>query len=328
MKRILLIIILVLFFAYLKASSVYLIETANPISGIVLINNNTNHSDSLFSCSANNTSYRIEVADLENLYIAPMETVKLQMYCLGTEISSSWQEIEKGISVSIKFIFSDNVTKNVSISEFYIKNFISNPLTNSAPNLRGEKNSFFYVTNYYNFISPDSLYVTWRSDYRILRLKIIDKTNFKHVFQSNSYNDTILSFASLPEEAKKLFKSSHEYLLTIKANSNKAGTQTTKTFNFNFEFKPIYFSINQPVQFFINKEDIKFSWHNTGNKIDFFIYNANNELIYSENNFTNNSIDLKYFISNNINLEQRKEYSIKLKSDNIYTAKKFIYLHN
>ncbi len=328
MKPILLIIILSLFFTYLKASSVYLIETSLPISGIVLINKNTNHSDSLFSCSSNNTSYRIKVTDIENLYIAPMETVNLQMYCLETEISSSWKEVERGSSVSIKSIFSNNATKNVTISEFYIQNFISNPLTNSTPNLRGDKNKFFYIPNYYNFISPDSFYVAWRSDFRILELEIIDKTNFNYIYRTNSYTDTVLSFASLPEEIKKLFQSSHEYCLTIKANTNKEGRQITENFNFNFEFKPIYFTVNQPVQYFTHKKDIKFSWHNAGKKNDFFIYNTNNELIYSQNNFTNNSIDIKYLISNNINLEKRTEYSIKLKSDNISTVKKFIFLQN
>lgn len=339
MKKNILITILLIFNTYTYANKRFVIETDRSISKIVLINSNGSERK-LISSQTDNTNFSFEINDLENLFIEVSETANLKMYSVSEKISSSWYKIEGGEKKLVKSFFENSIFKNIKLEDFYIRSFMTNPLTGSDTGLRAFDdyllnsevesnnlvNSFFNIPNNFNFVRPTNLHISWKQKAEIVDLSLMDKTDFLNLYWTKDFKDTLFSYQNVSDELKSLLKKEHKYCLILKIKNSDVKYNQIVEYKLDFEFNEIVFAKKQAVQFFLTKHDIQFSWQSPNKKMDISILDEYGNVVFSKKKFSGENINFEYLNSKNIKIEKRKKYTLKLENSKNEAYKEFYFL--
>ncbi len=329
MKKISLIIASLIICNFIYAKKKYVIVTSKPVSSIELINNKTKSKISLYPIQKDNKNYMFELNSLSNIYILSSETVSIRIYSVLDSISTSWHKIEKNKAVAIKPFFKKNTYNMIKLKEFYIKSFYTEPLVSTKSELRSDEEIFFHIHNNYNFSEPKKLNISWKSKFKVLEIKIIDKTNFSQVYKTKLHKDTVFLFSNIDIDKKKRLKQARKYLMIIKAEyKTDLNYRKTGRYKLDFEFNPIVFAVNKNVQYFLTKQNIKFAWQSPTSSVDILVFDNNEKLIFSKKNFSKKYFDIENFNKNNIKIEKLKQYIFVLQSGDNKIYKKFYVLLN
>jgi len=307
------------------ANKKFIVETDQTVSEILLIDSKTRTKNKLVALQSDNTNFEFEAANLEGLYLKTNQNIYLKIYSVEEKISSSWHKIEKGKEIELKTFFQGTIFQNVELNDFYIKSFITNPLTTQKSKIR-EFSNFFYTPNHSNFIKPENLIISWKSGLKIKNLQIIDNSNFTEIFKIENYNDTSFSLQKIDKNIRSLFNNSDDYSLIL--NYLDTINKQESMHKINFQFYPLYFLNQEEILYFLDKEMFSIQWHSISNQSTISIYDFKNELILTKETNNQNSLTFENIKELSNTLQKKKKYRIFIENQEYKIYKDFYFLQN
>ena len=320
MKKILLIIAVLYISINSNAGQRFLIETENLVNKVKLINSKIGKTFDLFPEPYNKTNFIFEVDDMEDIFLKFSNSLKIKLYSFNDRVETDWHPVEKEKEIAVKSFFSSGIRKDVKLSDFLINSFGTNHLNSPGSAIRG--NNFFHTPDDITFASPEKLFITWKSDEKVVGLRIEDIKGFLKIYTTQTYNDTVLQYNDLPEVARKGFKNEENYCLYIKTRCAAFGYHENQLI---FEIDSFCFDHPDKDLLFVHEQEVEIKWSAPGKETTVKVFDDKKKLVYTT------QTNQRYLSINELKEVQfnyKRPYKIELTQGNRTISKNFYVLFN
>ena len=320
MKKIATIAAMFLIGINLSAGRKYLIETEKSIDLIKLINYELGKTIDIFPENDNKTDFFFEVDKIENIFLKFSYNLKIKLYSFNDRVETDWHTVEKEKEVPLKIFFTGQVKKDVVLSDFLINSFRTNHINSPGSTTRG--NTIFYTPDYVSFVSPQDIFIAWKSGERVIELKLEDMKGMSKIYSTQSFADTMLQYKDLPEISQDRLQTGHTYYLALKTKSNFSGYKENQ-----IVFKIDSFGFADPSDdlIFVTEQQIEIKWNTHENETLVKVFDDEKNLVFNGKTTRN---CWSFNESGMIKFKYGRPYKIELTQGSKSISKKFFVLYN